>query len=98
MVELKLDALSIDELNQAIAVYAGIAADARMFGKLLAFGLGNILSRDLRPGFYPPDVTRHAPPGARDGSQGKWLLWRSIAYRERPKDSLPRFAFAMREV
>jgi hypothetical protein len=39
LVELKLDALSIDELNQAIAVYAGIAADARMFGKLLAFGL-----------------------------------------------------------
>lgn len=27
------------------------------------------LSRDLRPGFYPLDVTRDTPHGARDGSQ-----------------------------
>lgn len=35
LAKLKLDALSIDELNQAVAVCSRIATDAGIFGKLL---------------------------------------------------------------
>jgi hypothetical protein len=50
LLELKLDALCEDEIDQPLPVLADIARDALgQFGKLLAFRLRDILSRDLRP-------------------------------------------------
>jgi len=44
------------------------------------------------------DAARDSPRGTRDGSQGKWLLWRPTVSKEGPKDLVPRFALAIQEV
>ena len=47
--EAKLDALRLHELEQTFAVSAHVAIDFGQCGEFLAFGLADILSRDLRP-------------------------------------------------
>ena len=54
--ETKLDVLRFDELEQAFAVSAHVAVDFGQCWKFLAFGLANVLSRDLRPSLCAPDV------------------------------------------
>lgn len=49
LVELKRDALLRDEVDQPLAVLSCIALHRGVLGKLCAFGLAQILSRDLRP-------------------------------------------------
>ena len=56
--EAKLDALRFHELEQPFAVSAHIAIDFGQGGEFLAFGLADILSRDLRPSLRALDVIR----------------------------------------
>ena len=56
--EAKLDAFRFYELEQAFAVSAHIAIDFGQRRKVFAFGLGNVLSRDLRPSLCAPDGIR----------------------------------------
>jgi hypothetical protein len=56
--ETKLDALRFDELKQTFAVSARVAVYFGQRRKAFAFGLGNVLSRDLRPSLCAPDVIR----------------------------------------
>ncbi len=55
--EAKLDALRFHELEQSLAVSAHIAIDFGQCWEFFAFGLGNVLSRDLRPSLCAPDVS-----------------------------------------
>ena len=52
------DSLSLDELYEAFAVAAHIALYFGERGKLFAFGLDNVLSRDLRPSPCAPVGSR----------------------------------------
>ena len=56
--EAKLDALRFDELEQTFAVSAHVAIDFGQGWEFLAFGLADILSRDLRPSLCALDVCR----------------------------------------
>ena len=56
--EVKLDTLRFDELKQTFAVSAHVAVDFGQCGKVFAFGLADILSRDLRPSLCALDVCR----------------------------------------
>jgi hypothetical protein len=55
LVELNCDALPLDKLEEPVAVVAHFAGCFGWFGKVSAFGLPHILSRDWRPRFYPLD-------------------------------------------
>jgi hypothetical protein len=50
----KFDALTLNERKQTVVVLTHVAVYLAHGGKLDAFGLLHILSRDLRPGFYAP--------------------------------------------
>jgi hypothetical protein len=54
----KLDALRFHELKQAFAVSAHVAIDFGQRGKVFAFGLTDVLSRDLRPSLCALDRVR----------------------------------------
>ena len=56
--ETKLDALRFHELEQTFAVSAHVAIDFGQCGKFFAFGLADVLSRDLRPSLCAPDGSR----------------------------------------
>jgi len=56
--EAKLDALRFHELEQAFAVSGHVAIDLGQRGKVFAFGLADILSRDLRPSLCALDRSR----------------------------------------
>jgi hypothetical protein len=56
--EAKLDALRFHEPNQTFAVSADIAVYFGQGGKVFAFGLADILSRDLRPSLCALDGIR----------------------------------------
>ena len=56
--ETKLDALCFHELEKAFAVSAYVAIDFGQGRKLFAFGLSNVLSRDLRPSLCALDGFR----------------------------------------
>jgi len=56
--ETNLDALRFHELEQPFAVAAHIAVDFGQSREFLAFGLTDILSRDLRPSLCAPDISR----------------------------------------
>jgi hypothetical protein len=56
--EAQLDVLPFHELEQPFAVSAHVAADFGEGGKFLAFGLRDVLSRDLRPSLCPLDGFR----------------------------------------
>jgi hypothetical protein len=56
--EAKLDVLRFDELEQAFAVSTHIAVDFGQCWEFFAFGLADILSRDLRPSLCAPDGSR----------------------------------------
>jgi hypothetical protein len=50
--------LRFHELEQTFAVSAHVAIDFGQRRKVFAFGLGNVLSRDLRPSLCALDVIR----------------------------------------
>jgi len=52
------DALAFDELYEAFAVAAHVALNFGERGKFFAFGLGDVLSRDLRPSLCALDRSR----------------------------------------
>jgi hypothetical protein len=54
----KLDTLGFHELEKAFAVSAHVAVDFGQGGEVFAFGLADILSRDLRPSLCAPDASR----------------------------------------
>ena len=56
--EVKLDPLRFDELEQTVAVSAHVAIDFGQCWKFFAFGLADILSRDLRPSLCALDRSR----------------------------------------
>ena len=56
--ETKLDALRFHELKKAFTVSAHVAVDFGQRWKLFAFGLSNVLSRDLWPSLCAPDGIR----------------------------------------
>ena len=56
--EAKLDALRFHELEQTFAVSAHVAIDFGQCWEFLAFGLTDVLSRDLRPSLCALDVIR----------------------------------------
>jgi hypothetical protein len=56
--ETKLNALRFHELEQAFAVSAHVAIDFGQCWEFFAFGLADILSRDLRPSLRAPDGSR----------------------------------------
>jgi hypothetical protein len=56
--EAKLDALGFHELEQAFAVSAHVAIDFGQGWEFFAFGLTDILSRDLRLSLCALDVIR----------------------------------------
>jgi len=56
--EAKLDALTFHELEQAFAVSACVAIDFGQCWKVFAFGLSDVLSRDLWPSLCALDVIR----------------------------------------
>ena len=56
--KIKLDALRFDELKKSFAVSAHVAVDFGQSRKFFAFGLSNVLSRDLWPSLRAPDVIR----------------------------------------
>jgi hypothetical protein len=56
--EAKLDALSFHELEQTFAVSACVAIDFGQCWKVFAFGLSDVLSRDLRPSPCAPVGSR----------------------------------------
>src|SRR5580698_2132659 len=56
--ETDLDALRFNELKQTFAVSAHVAIDFGQRGKVFAFGLTNVLSRDLWPSLCALDVIR----------------------------------------
>ena len=66
------DALSNDKIHKAVAVLSGAAGDALgEFGKLFAFRLAHILSRDLRPTRVRP-VSRTTPVYGITAAHGHW--------------------------
>src|ERR1700723_3601750 len=68
--ELKLDTLRDQKVEGAFPVLAYFAVHPlREIGERCALGLAHILSRDLRPGFYPP--MRRAILYPLNGSQGR---------------------------
>ncbi len=56
--EAKLNALRFHELQQAFAVSAHVAIDFGQCWEFFAFGLTDVLSRDLRPSLCAPDGIR----------------------------------------
>ena len=56
--ETNLDALRFNELKQSFAVSAHVAIDFGQCWEFLAFGLADILSRDLRPSPCAPVGSR----------------------------------------
>jgi hypothetical protein len=52
------DALAFDELYEAFPVAAHVALDFGQCGEFFAFGLRDVLSRDLRPSLCAPDGSR----------------------------------------
>jgi hypothetical protein len=56
--EADLDALRFYELEQSFAVSAHVAIDFGECGEFFAFGLADVLSRDLRPSLCAPDGSR----------------------------------------
>ena len=56
--EAKLDALRFHELEQTFAVSAHVAIDFGQCWEFFAFGLTDILSRDLRPSLCALDGIR----------------------------------------
>jgi len=56
--ETNLDALRFHELEQTFAVSAHVAVDFGQCWEFFAFGLADILSRDLRPSLCAPDGSR----------------------------------------
>ena len=56
--ETKLDALCFHELEQTFAVSAHVAIDFGQCWKFFAFGLSDVLSRDLWPSLCALDVIR----------------------------------------
>ena len=56
--EAKLDALRFHELEQTFAVSAHVAIDFGQYWEFFAFGLADILSRDLRPSLCALDGCR----------------------------------------
>jgi hypothetical protein len=56
--EAKLDALRFHELEQAFAVSAHVAIDFGQCWESFAFGLTDVLSRDLWPSLCALDVIR----------------------------------------
>jgi len=50
--------LRFDELEKAFAVSSHVAVDFGQRGKLFAFSLSNVLSRDLRPSLCALDGCR----------------------------------------
>ena len=56
--ETNLDALRFHELEQAFAVSAHVAIDFGQCWEFFAFGLGDVLSRDLRPSLCALDRSR----------------------------------------
>jgi hypothetical protein len=50
--------LRLDELKQAFAVSAHVAVDFGQCWEFFAFGLTDVLSRDLRPSLCALDVCR----------------------------------------
>ena len=56
--ETKLDTLRFDELKQTFAVSAHVAIDFGQCWEFLAFGLTDVLSRDLRPSLCALDGCR----------------------------------------
>jgi hypothetical protein len=56
--ETKLDALRFYELEKAFAVTAHVAIDFGQCWEFSAFGLANVLSRDLRPSLCALDGSR----------------------------------------
>jgi hypothetical protein len=52
------DALAFDELYEAFAVAAHVALHFGERRKFFAFGLGDVLSRDLRPSLCALDRSR----------------------------------------
>ena len=55
---IQLDALRFDELDQPFAVAAHVALHFGQRGKFFAFGLADVLSRDLRPSLCALDRSR----------------------------------------
>lgn len=71
---LQRDVLLSKESNQPVPVPADFARDGVFqFRQVRAFGLADVLSRDLRPRFYPLDRARELVYFP-DGSRRKWLL------------------------
>ena len=56
--ETELDTLRFHELEQTFAVSACVAIDFGQCWKVFAFGLSDVLSRDLRPSLCAPDGFR----------------------------------------
>jgi hypothetical protein len=56
--EAELDTLSFNEPEQTFAVSAHVAINFGQRGKVFAFGLSDVLSRDLRPSLCALDVIR----------------------------------------
>ena len=56
--ETDLDTLRFDELKQAFAVSAHVAIDFGQCWEFFAFGLTNVLSRDLRPSLCALELVR----------------------------------------
>ena len=56
--ETNLDGLRFNELKQTFSVVAHVAIDFGQRGKVFAFGLADILSRDLRSSLCALDVCR----------------------------------------
>jgi hypothetical protein len=48
--------LRFHELEQTFAISAHVAIDFGQCWEFFAFGLTDVLSRDLRPSLYAPDV------------------------------------------
>jgi hypothetical protein len=73
--EADLDALRFHELEQTFAVFAHVAVYFGQCWEFLAFGLADILSRDLRPSLCAPDVCRGWMYFS-IAVKRRWLLWR----------------------
>jgi hypothetical protein len=56
--EADLDALRFHELEQTFAISAHVAIDFGQCWEFFAFGLTDVLSRDLRPSLCAPDGIR----------------------------------------
>ncbi len=49
------ESVGLDKLYKPFAIAARVTADFSERGKIFAFGLGDVLSRDLRPSLCAPD-------------------------------------------